>query len=144
MMKRSTTSSGNWSGLTPQHIVISHSTVSPESVVRRVKDSPAWRAFFDAPFTGSKAAAENGQLVYYIGGDQMPCDRRVDLEASSKEILLIGLKQRCDGDEGGDQYRDREPHKWPRKRSRSSQAGLPAELLSRAMKATRPTQRRWK
>jgi len=25
--------------------------------------------FLDAPFTGSKMAAQNGKLVYYIGGD---------------------------------------------------------------------------
>src|SRR5204863_8998946 len=47
--------------------------------------------FLDAPFTGSKVAAENGQLVYYIGGDEAVLKQvRPILEASSREIVLIG------------------------------------------------------
>ena len=47
--------------------------------------------FLDAPFTGSKIAAENGQLVYYIGGDEAVLKQvRPILEASSKDIILIG------------------------------------------------------
>jgi 3-hydroxyisobutyrate dehydrogenase-like beta-hydroxyacid dehydrogenase len=47
--------------------------------------------FLDAPFTGSKVAAENGQLVYYIGGDEAVLRQvRPILEASSKDIILIG------------------------------------------------------
>ncbi len=51
------------------------------------------RAFSRRPFTGSKVAAENGQLVYYIGGDEAALKQaRPILEASSKEIVLIGEK----------------------------------------------------
>ena len=47
--------------------------------------------YLDAPFTGSKVAAENGQLVYYIGGDEAALKQaRPILEASSKEIIQIG------------------------------------------------------
>jgi hypothetical protein len=47
--------------------------------------------FLDAPFTGSKIAAEKGQLVYYVGGDEAALRRaRPVLEASSKEILEVG------------------------------------------------------
>jgi len=47
--------------------------------------------FLEAPFTGSKVAAENGQLVYYIGGDELALKQvRPVLEASSKDIIPIG------------------------------------------------------
>ena len=47
--------------------------------------------FLDAPFTGSKVAAEKRQLVYYIGGDEATFLRaRPVLEATSKAIVRIG------------------------------------------------------
>jgi hypothetical protein len=45
----------------------------------------------DCPFTGSKNAAEKGELVYYVGGDEAALRQvRPFLEASSKEIIEIG------------------------------------------------------
>lgn len=79
-------------GLTAQHVVTAHSTVSPETT-RAAADIVQRRGarFLDAPFTGSKVAAENGQLVYYIGGDEAALKQaRPILEASSKEIIQIG------------------------------------------------------
>jgi hypothetical protein len=47
--------------------------------------------FVEASFTGSKLAAEKGELVYYIGGtDTALREARPILEASSKEIVKIG------------------------------------------------------
>src|SRR5256885_9847765 len=47
--------------------------------------------FRDCPLPGSKTAAENGELVYYVGGDEAALERvRPILEASSKEIIEIG------------------------------------------------------
>src|SRR5258707_13612582 len=47
--------------------------------------------FVEAPFTGSKTAAEKGELVYYVcGNDAALRDARPILEASSKEIIEIG------------------------------------------------------
>jgi hypothetical protein len=47
--------------------------------------------FIEACFTGSKSAAEKGELVYYVGGtDEALREGRRILEASSKEILYIG------------------------------------------------------
>ena len=78
--------------LTAQHIVTAHCTVAPESM--RAAAAIVHRRgarFLEAPFTGSKIAAEKGQLVYYIGGDEAALkDARPMLEASSKEILVIG------------------------------------------------------
>ena len=47
--------------------------------------------FLDAPFTGSKGAAEKRQLVYYIGGEEQDFLRaKPILEATSKAIVHIG------------------------------------------------------
>jgi 3-hydroxyisobutyrate dehydrogenase-like beta-hydroxyacid dehydrogenase len=57
-------------GLTAQHIVTAHCTIAPETMRAAAEQVERRGArFLDAPFTGSKIAAENGQLVYYIGGD---------------------------------------------------------------------------
>jgi hypothetical protein len=47
--------------------------------------------FIEAPFTGSKVAAEKGELLYYVAGDDAALrEARPILEASSKEIMVIG------------------------------------------------------
>lgn len=78
--------------LSKRHTVINSCTADPDSVVEAyqiVKNVGA--SFLDAPFTGSKAAAEKGALVYYVGGDPAALDAaRSLLEASSKEILYVG------------------------------------------------------
>jgi 3-hydroxyisobutyrate dehydrogenase-like beta-hydroxyacid dehydrogenase len=79
-------------GLTAQHIVTAHCTVAPESMraAAAIVERRGAR-FIEAPFTGSKVAAESGQLVYYIGGDEAALKQaRPVLEASSKEIIVIG------------------------------------------------------
>ncbi len=78
--------------LTPQHVIICNSTVGPEATIeaaRVVEEKGAH--FLDAPFTGSKGAAEKRSLVYYIGGDEATFLRaRPVLEATSKAIVRIG------------------------------------------------------
>ncbi|MFZ4777090.1 MAG: NAD(P)-dependent oxidoreductase [Terrimicrobiaceae bacterium] len=78
--------------LTPDHIVMNHATISPHET-REAAEIVASRhaKFLDAPFTGSRDAAERGELVYYIGGDPaVLATVRPILEASSKAILEIG------------------------------------------------------
>lgn len=78
--------------LTPDHILMNHATISPHET-REAADLVAARhaKFLDAPFTGSRDAAERGELVYYIGGDSAVLETvRPLLEASSKSILEIG------------------------------------------------------
>src|SRR6266702_3117593 len=55
--------------LGPRHVVIAHSTVAPNSM-RTAAEIVEGRGarFVEAPFTGSKIAAEKGELVYYVGG----------------------------------------------------------------------------
>lgn len=78
--------------LTPEHVLMNHATVSPHET-REAADLVAARhaKFLDAPFTGSRDAAERGELVYYIGGDpSVLATVRPVLESSSKAILEIG------------------------------------------------------
>jgi 3-hydroxyisobutyrate dehydrogenase-like beta-hydroxyacid dehydrogenase len=78
--------------LSPNHVVMAHCTVSPDTMraAAEIVEKRGAR-FLDAPFTGSKMAAENGQLVYYVGGDEAALQQvRPILEASSKEIIEIG------------------------------------------------------
>jgi 3-hydroxyisobutyrate dehydrogenase-like beta-hydroxyacid dehydrogenase len=80
------------SRLEARHVVIANGTFDPEtvaSVYQEVRETGA--AFLDAPFTGSRLAAEAGSLVYYIGGEMRILERvRSVLEASSKSILHLG------------------------------------------------------
>jgi 3-hydroxyisobutyrate dehydrogenase-like beta-hydroxyacid dehydrogenase len=78
--------------LTSRHTIVCCATVGPEATIeaaRLVEERGA--KFLDAPFTGSKGAAENRQLVYYIGGDEATFLRvKPILEASSRAIVHIG------------------------------------------------------
>jgi 3-hydroxyisobutyrate dehydrogenase-like beta-hydroxyacid dehydrogenase len=78
--------------LTANHIVMVHCTVSPDTMKAAAEMAERRNArLLDCPFTGSKSAAENGQLVYYVGGDEGALQQvRPILEASSKEIIQIG------------------------------------------------------
>lgn len=78
--------------LEPRHVVLCHATVSPQTVrnaARLVAERGA--VLLDAPFTGSRDAAAQGQITYYIGGEEsaLPSVRPV-LEVSAKAIILLG------------------------------------------------------
>lgn len=78
--------------LTPEHLVLNHATVSKEAVLEAAQLCAAAGAdFLDAPFTGSKLAAQNAKLVYYVGGDEALLERaRPVLKLSSVKILHLG------------------------------------------------------
>ncbi len=78
--------------LTPEHIVICSATIGREATLEAAKMVEKTGAhFLDAPFTGSKGAAEKRQLVFYVGGDE-PAFLRAKpvLEATSKAVVPIG------------------------------------------------------
>ena len=78
--------------LGPGKIVIQSSTICLADTMAAVKlVTASGAAFLDAPFTGSKEAAANAQLVYYVAGnpDTLETVRSI-LEASSKDILFCG------------------------------------------------------
>ncbi len=78
--------------LTPRHMILAHSTVAPDSMRAAAQIVERRRArFVEASFTGSKPAAEKGELIYYVGGtDSALREARPILQASSKEIIEIG------------------------------------------------------
>lgn len=78
--------------LTRNHVVLCHGTIGLEGTLEAARRVQARGAqFVDAPFTGSKGAAENAQLVYYLGGDEAAIAiARPVLEASAKAIVNIG------------------------------------------------------
>jgi 3-hydroxyisobutyrate dehydrogenase len=78
--------------LTPKHIVLSHSTTSPDATRKAAAiAADAGAGFLDAPFTGSKMAAQNGKLVYYIGGDAALLNQVTSLlHASGAKVLHVG------------------------------------------------------
>ena len=78
--------------LTPRHMILAHSTVAPDSMRAAAQIVERRRArFVEASFTGSKPAAEKGELIYYVGGTDLALrEARPILQASSKEIIEIG------------------------------------------------------
>ena len=78
--------------LRPGHVVVSHATVAPQTVRELADEASAQGAsFLDAPFTGSRDAAAQGQITYYIGGEADALERaRPVLAASAKAILPMG------------------------------------------------------
>ena len=77
--------------LTPRHVVLAHSTVAPDSMRAAEIVERRGARFVEATFTGSKGAAEKGELIYYVGGTEEALrEARPILEASSKEIVHIG------------------------------------------------------
>lgn len=78
--------------LTKKHILLFHSTISPETTKRAGGIvSSVGAQFLDAPFTGSKVAAEKGLLVYYVGGDPTLIEKMTPiLLDSGKSVIPIG------------------------------------------------------
>jgi 3-hydroxyisobutyrate dehydrogenase-like beta-hydroxyacid dehydrogenase len=78
--------------LAPRHTIICSATIGYDATIKAEKlVTESGARFLDAPFTGSKLAAEKGQLLYYVGGDDATTAlARPVLEASSKGIVPIG------------------------------------------------------
>jgi len=78
--------------LGPNHVVVSNATVAPQTIRElAVQVTARGAAFLDAPFTGSRDAAAQGQITYYIGGSAAALERaRPVLAASAKSIVPCG------------------------------------------------------
>lgn len=79
-------------GLRPGQALIDCSTVSPETS-RKLYDEASTHLvdFLDAPVTGSKPAAENGTLVFMVGGQEETLDQHRDVfEAMGSKIVYMG------------------------------------------------------
>jgi 3-hydroxyisobutyrate dehydrogenase-like beta-hydroxyacid dehydrogenase len=78
--------------LTDKHVIVNCATIGPDATMEAARRVQARGAtFLDAPFTGSKGAAEKSQLVYYVGGEPAAFERvKPVLEASSRAIVHCG------------------------------------------------------
>jgi 3-hydroxyisobutyrate dehydrogenase-like beta-hydroxyacid dehydrogenase len=78
--------------LKKSHVVCAHSTVSTEGMKHAFAIADEVGAgFLDAPFTGSKMAAEKGELVYYVSGDAREQEKAAPLlKCSAKKVLNFG------------------------------------------------------
>ena len=78
--------------LTAQHIIVCNASIGLDATLEAaMKVRQLGASFLDAPFTGSKGAAEKRQLVYYVGGDEQVFLRaKAVLEATSKAVLRVG------------------------------------------------------
>ncbi len=78
--------------LTQGVIIADSSTISPSATLKfaeRVKASGV--AYVDAPMTGSKIGAQNGSLVFIVGGDEADIERLKPLFAAmGKKIFRMG------------------------------------------------------
>jgi 3-hydroxyisobutyrate dehydrogenase-like beta-hydroxyacid dehydrogenase len=78
--------------LTQGMIIADSSTISPSATVKfaeRVKGKGV--AYVDAPMTGSKIGAQNGSLVFIVGGDEADIERLKPLFAAmGKKIFRMG------------------------------------------------------
>lgn len=75
--------------LRPGQVVMNHSTIDLATTLwLRDFCQDTGCAFLDAPFTGSKVAAEKGELVYYIGGDDALANQLDDYLALSSRMRL--------------------------------------------------------
>lgn len=78
--------------LGPGHIIINHSTIDVPTAKEIAEICTASGAdYWEAPFTGSRIPASQGELVYYISGpsEKWPVAAPL-LEASSKAIFHFG------------------------------------------------------
>jgi len=83
---------GILSAIRPDVTVIDSSTISPALSVQLAEDIRARSGhFLDAPVTGSKPGAENGTLLFMVGGDAQVIERHRDVFlAMGREIIHTG------------------------------------------------------
>jgi 3-hydroxyisobutyrate dehydrogenase-like beta-hydroxyacid dehydrogenase len=83
---------GAFEGLGSGTVVVDSSTISPSASLQ-IMESLQERGceFLDAPMTGSKIAAESGQLIFMVGGNPANIERTEPLfRAMGKKIIHMG------------------------------------------------------
>jgi 3-hydroxyisobutyrate dehydrogenase-like beta-hydroxyacid dehydrogenase len=83
---------GVYESLAEEMILIDSSTISP-SATRQFAERVGTKGvqYVDAPMTGSKAGAENGTLIFIVGGDEAAIEKLKPLfAATGKKIFRMG------------------------------------------------------
>lgn len=78
--------------LSPEHVVINHSTVDLATTLWLARECEALGCgFLDAPFTGSKLASAGGNLVYYTAGNpEVLREAEAYLRVTAKDLIPCG------------------------------------------------------
>ena len=77
------------SSLRPHHFLMNHSTIDlPTTVWLAEQCAAIGCAFVDAPFTGSKIAAGEGQLMYYLAGSDADVARAEEILAPTASAMI--------------------------------------------------------
>jgi len=75
--------------LTAQHFLMNHSTIDlPTTLWLAEQCAAAGCTFVDAPFTGSKIAAGEGKLMYYLAGDDAAIARAETILAPTASAMI--------------------------------------------------------
>ncbi|HLK32304.1 MAG TPA: NAD(P)-dependent oxidoreductase, partial [Terriglobales bacterium] len=76
-------------GLEQGAVVVDSSTISPSATLRFAERLRGHgNTYVDAPVTGSKIGAENGQLIFIVGGAEEAVDRLRPLFAAMGKLLV--------------------------------------------------------
>jgi 3-hydroxyisobutyrate dehydrogenase-like beta-hydroxyacid dehydrogenase len=76
-------------GLEPGAVVVDSSTISPSATLRFAERlRQRGNDYVDAPVTGSKIGAENGQLIFIVGGAEPTVDRLRPLFAAMGKLMV--------------------------------------------------------
>src|SRR5262249_20395254 len=83
---------GAFEKLSSGTIVVDSSTIAPSASLQFMEGlQERGCEFMDAPVTGSKIAAESGQLIFMVGGTQANIDRVQPLfQAMGKQVIHMG------------------------------------------------------
>jgi 3-hydroxyisobutyrate dehydrogenase-like beta-hydroxyacid dehydrogenase len=83
---------GAHEGLSSGTVVVDSSTISPSASLRFMEGlQEKGCEFLDAPVTGSKIAAESGQLIFMVGGNPANIERTEPLfRAMGKKVIHMG------------------------------------------------------
>jgi 3-hydroxyisobutyrate dehydrogenase len=83
---------GALAGVRTDAVAVECSTLSPgwvQSLAERARETGV--AFLDAPVTGSRPQAENGELLFLVGGDREAVERvRPVLRPMSRDVVHLG------------------------------------------------------
>jgi len=75
--------------LSSQHLIMNHSTVDlPATLWLAEQCAMIGCNFVDAPFTGSKVAATDGKLMYYLAGSDTAVDRAEKILAPTGSAMI--------------------------------------------------------
>ncbi len=83
-------------GIAPSALIIQSSTISPQAAAQFAERASGICDYLEAPFTGSKPAAESRDLVFFLGGSDAVVARGLGyLESISRKYFHLGRAEQA-------------------------------------------------